>query len=78
MAGIQIDGVNNIIKPDGSAMTIGASGDTVTVASGAKIAFADGGDISRFMVDRWRLTTSLATSDELTIMDQIQVLLEML
>ena len=60
---VEIDGVNNIIKPDGSAMTIGASGDTVTVASGAKIAFADGGDVSRFMVDRWRLTTNLSTSD---------------
>ena len=36
---------------------------TLTVASGSKIAFADGGDISRFMVDRWRLTTTLATSD---------------
>ena len=36
---------------------------TFTVASGSKIAFADGGDVSRFMVDRWRVTSSLTTSD---------------
>jgi hypothetical protein len=58
---VEIDGVNNIIKPDGSAMTIGASGDTVTVASGAKITYGDGGTTSRLMFDLWLLSTSINT-----------------
>tara|TARA_R100000742_G_C4265844_1_gene83915 strand:- start:56 stop:691 length:636 start_codon:yes stop_codon:yes gene_type:complete len=64
---VEIDGVNNVIKPDGSAMTIGASGDTITIPSGATIT-ATAATTTGFYafapkIDRWRLTTSLSTSD---------------
>jgi len=65
---VEIDGVNNVIKPDGSAMTIGASGDTITIPSGATIT-ATAATTTGFyafapMIDKWRVTTNLSTSDQ--------------
>ena len=73
---IELDGVNNTLKTDkiepqsGTALQVGASGDTITVPSGATINIAgtisNSGTASGFggitMVNPWKLTSSIATS----------------
>jgi hypothetical protein len=52
---------NNIINESGNTITIGASGDTITIPSGATI--TNSGTATGFggitMADQWRLTTNL-------------------
>jgi hypothetical protein len=54
---------NNIINESGNTITIGASGDTISIPSGATI--ANSGTATGFglvMVDQWRLTANLSIS----------------
>ncbi len=57
---IQDSSGNNIINENSNTITIGASGDTITIPSGATI--SNSGTASGFggitMADVWRLTTS--------------------
>ena len=65
---IQDTSGNLIIKEDSNTITVGASGDTITIPSGATI--SNSGTATGFggitMADQWRLTSDYSSKLEFT------------